>query len=347
MVDSSVLIKLFSLTAISFVVAMVLTPLLSHVLYKYNLKKQIRSDGSTPVFSKLHEKKRGTPTMGGILIWFTTLFLASFFWFLDRVLDIEFFHSLNFLTRQQTLLPLGALGAAALIGMIDDYFDVRASKSEVPGLRMRHRLLLYTIIAVVGAYWFFYKLEFDILHIPGLGDFSIGWWYVPLFIFVVIATSFSVNQTDGLDGLAGGVLAIAFFSYGIIALFQGRIELAALNGVLTGALLAFLWFNIYPARFFMGDTGSMSLGTVLAVIAFLTNSVIVLPLIGIILVVSSGSTLLQWFYRSVYKKKLFLTSPLHHHYEALGWPETKVTMRFWLIAAVVAAIGVAINLIGR
>jgi phospho-N-acetylmuramoyl-pentapeptide-transferase len=347
MVDSTVLIKIFSLTTISFVVAMALTPLLSHFLYKYKVKKQIRSDGSTPVFSELHEKKRGTPTMGGILIWFTTIFLAVLFWFLDRVLNIDFFHNLNFLTRQQTLLPLGILGATALLGLLDDFLESRSLGTKTGGLRKRHRLLLYTLVAIVGAYWFFYKLEFDILHIPGFGDFSIGWWYVPLFIFVVVATSFSVNETDGLDGLAGGVLAIAFFSYGIIALFQGRFELAALTGVLAGSLLAFLWFNIYPARFFMGDTGSMPLGTILAVIAFLTNSVVVLPLIGIVLVLESASVIVQNISRKFFGKKIFLSTPIHHHYEAKGWPETKVTMRFWVIAAVVAVIGVAINLIGR
>jgi phospho-N-acetylmuramoyl-pentapeptide-transferase len=170
---------------------------------------------------------------------------------------------------------------------------------------------------------------------------------VPFFIFVVVATSFSVNQTDGLDGLAGGVLAVAFLSYGLIAFLQGRIELAALAAVLGGALLAFLWFNIFPARFFMGDTGAMSLGTVLAVIAFLTNSVAVLPLIGFVLVLESLSTLLQLTWRNLTGRKIFLSSPLHHHFEAKGWPEAKVTMRLWVVSVVFALIGVAVNLIGR
>lgn len=286
--------------------------------------------------------------MGGILVWATTLLLASLFWFLDRVLDLQFFHNLNFLTRQQTLLPLGVLGAAALLGLLDDYLGVKGiGGGQGGGLRVRHRLLFYLLVALVGAYWFYFKLEFDILHIPGLGDFTIGWWYIPLFIFVVIATSFSVNQTDGLDGLAGGVLATCFFAYGLIAFMQGRHELAALSAVISGALLAFLWFNIYPARFFMGDTGSMSLGTVLAVIAFLTNSVAVLPIVGFILVLESVSTILQVFWRKALGKKLFLSSPIHHHLEAIGWPETKITMRFWVISGVAATLGVAINLIGR
>ncbi len=341
------IIKVFTLATLSFLVAIFLTPILTNFLYKYKIGKQIRAEGDTPVFTNLHAKKKGTPTMGGILIWFTTLALAVIFWFLDRILGIEQFHWLNFLTRQQTLLPLGALLASALLGLVDDYLGIKGIGTKGGGLRMRYKIILYIIVALVGAYWFYYKLQFDILHIPGLGDFSIGGWYIPLFIFVVFATSFSVNETDGLDGLAAGVMSIAFFSYGLIAFLQGRYDLAALASVLIGAQLAFLWFNIYPARFFMGDTGSMALGTVLAVMAFLTNSVAVLPLIGIILVAESASVIVQLTSKKLFGQKIFHSTPLHHHFEALGWPETKVTMRFWVIAAVGAAIGVAVNLIGR
>jgi len=341
------LIKIGVLAAVSFLVAISLTPLFTNFMFRNKWGKQIRADGDTPVFSKLHQGKKGTPTMGGVLIWFTTIFLALLFWFLDRILHLDFFHSFNFLTRQQTLLPLGALAAAALLGLVDDYFGVKGVGAKGGGLRMRYRLILYTLVAGVGAYWFYSKLGFNILHIPGFGNFEIGLWYIPLFMFVVVATSFSVNETDGLDGLAGGVLAIAFFSYGLIANLQGRFELATLAASLGGGLLAFLWFNIYPARFFMGDTGAMSLGTVLAVMAFLTNSVAVLPLVGLVLVLESGSVILQVISRRLFGKKVFLSSPLHHHFEALGWPETKVTMRFWVIAAVAAFIGVAVNLISR
>jgi len=342
------LTKVFSLAAISFVLAMALTPVLTKFLYKYKMGKQIRKDGDTPVFSQLHEKKRGTPTMGGILIWFTTILLALAFWFFDRVAGWEFFHNLNFLTRQQTLLPMGVLLASALLGLLDDYLGIRGiGSAKGGGLRSRQRLLLYGLVAAVGAYWFYYKLEFDMLYVPFVGNLSIGWWYIPLFIFVVIATSHSTNLTDGLDGLAGGVLATMFFAYGIIAFNQGRFELAALTAVIGGALLAFLWFNIYPARFFMGDTGSMSLGTVLAVIAFLTNSVLILPIVGIILVMESGSVIVQLSSRRLRGKKVFLSAPIHHHFEAVGWPETKVTMRFWVVSAVAAMAGVAIDLLGR
>lgn len=348
MTTSEALIKIASLASISFVLAMILTPLFTDFVYRNKFGKKIRADGSTPNFTNLHQKKEGTPTMGGVLVWLTTIIMATVFWTADRMFNWEFFHSLNFLTRQQTLLPLGALLATALLGLLDDYLGIKGiGGGKGGGLRMRYRVLFYLLVGLVGAYWFFYKLQFDILHIPGWGDFAIGWWYLPLFVFVVFATSFSVNQTDGLDGLAGGVLAVAFLAYGLIAFLQGRFELAALAAVLGGALIAFLWFNIYPARFFMGDTGAMSLGTVLAVMAFLTNSVAVLPLIGLVLVIESGSSIIQYCSRKLFGQKIFLSSPLHHHLEAKGWPETKVTMRFWLIAVIGAIVGVAINLIGR
>ncbi len=348
MTTAAAVIKIASLALISFLFAIALTPLFTEFVYRNKFGKQIRSDGSTPHYTRLHKKKEGTPTMGGILVWLTAGLIATVFWFLDRILHLGFFHNLNFLTRQQTLLPLGILLATALLGLIDDYLGVKGiGGGKGGGLRMRYRIIFYTVAAAAGAYWFYFKLGFDTLHIPAMGDFVIGWWYIPLFIFVVVATSFSVNQTDGLDGLAGGVLAVAFLAYGVIAFYQGRYELAALIGVIDGALLAFLWFNIHPARFFMGDTGSMSLGTVLAVVAFLTNSVAVLPIIGLILVVESGSTLVQYFSRTVLGKRIFLSTPLHHHFEALGWPETKVTMRFWLVAVVSALVGVGVNLIGR
>ncbi|HEX5429723.1 MAG TPA: phospho-N-acetylmuramoyl-pentapeptide-transferase [Patescibacteria group bacterium] len=339
---TATIIKIFSLAAMSFILAILLTPLWTDFLYKHKIGKTIRT-GKTPVFTGLHAHKAGTPTMGGVLIWFTTLALAGGFWFLDRVAHIDYFHYLNFLTRAQTLLPLGVLLLTALMGLLDDYLGIKSFR----GLRMRYRLMFYSIIALLGAYWFYYKLGFDVFRIPGMGNYNLGLWYIPFFIFVVIATSFSVNETDGLDGLAGGVLAVCFFAYGVIAFFQGRYELTAMTGVLGGSLLAFLWFNIYPARFFMGDTGAMSLGTVLAVIAFYTNSVFVLPIIGFILVLESGSVIVQISSRIIFHRKIFLSTPIHHHLEALGWPETKVTMRFWIISAMAAVVGVAINLIGR
>ena len=184
-------------------------------------------------------------------------------------------------------------------------------------------------------------------HLPGVGDYSLGLWYIPLFMVVITFFAFAVNETDGLDGLAGGTLAIAYAAYAVIAFVLGKFALAAFCGTVVGALLAFLWFNIYPARFFMGDTGSMALGMTLGVIAFLTNTVAVLPIIGFVFVIEAFSVIIQIFSKRVFKKKVFLSAPVHHHLEALGWPETKVTMRFWVISAIMASIGLMIALIGR
>ncbi|MFH0830674.1 MAG: phospho-N-acetylmuramoyl-pentapeptide-transferase [Parcubacteria group bacterium] len=336
-----------SLGAIAFVVAFALTPVLTYFLYKWQLSKSIRT-GKTPVFTKLHKKKAGTPVGGGVLVWGTVLILALLFWLLGPVLKLPFFvEHLNFLTREQTWLPLGVLVLTAVVGLMDDILNAKKIGPFGGGLRIRYRLLLFSAIAAFGAWWFYYKLGIDVLHVPGIGDFSIGWWYVPLFIFVTVATSFSVNETDGLDGLAGGVLTMAFIAFGIIAFVQGRVELAMFLAAVVGALLAFLWFNIYPARFFMGDTGSMSLGFLLAFVAFLTNSVLVLPFIGFVLVLESGSVIVQMFAKKMFKRKIFRSTPIHHHFEAIGWPEPKVVMRFWIIAAITALVGLLIGLVGR
>jgi len=332
-------IKIFFLTAISFLVAVSWTPFLTDFLYRYRLGKKIRDEISTPIFSRVHRSKAGTPTMGGLLIWVTVLGLALFFFLGERWFGGPFFSGFNFLSRSQTLLPLGVLVASALVGLIDDYFNVRGIGPHGGGLKMRHRLLIYTVIAAIGALWFYFKLDWDLLRVPFVGNFNIGWWYVPAFILVIVATSFSVNETDGLDGLSGGVLLSSFATFGAIAFLQGRTDLAALCGVIVGALSAFLWFNINPARFFMGDTGAMSLGVTLGVVAMLTNSALLLPIIGFVFVLESASVILQILSKRFRGKKIFRSSPIHHHLEAIGWPEPKIVMRFLIIAGVTSVVG--------
>lgn len=334
------IIKILTISAASFVVAILTTPILTHFLYKYRLGKKIRNEGTTPIYTSLHKSKEGTPTMGGILIWVTVSAIAIGILLLTKIFGPDkIFSDYNFLTRKQTLLPLGILLFAAAIGLIDDLLGIFHFGRERRGLRLRERLVIFTIIATIGAFWFYFKLDWDLIHIPFLGDFNISWWYIPIFIFVIVASAFSSNETDGLDGLLGGTLLIAFSSYIIISYFQGRIELATFCGAIVGALLAFLWFNINPARFFMGDTGSMSLGITLGVIAMLTNSLFFLPFIGFILVIESSSVIIQILSKKFRHKKVFLSAPIHHHFEARGWPETKVTMRFWIISGVMAVIG--------
>lgn len=339
-------IKIFFLTTISFVLALVFTPLLTHFLYTYRLGKGIRNAKQAPIFAKMHQKKAGTPTMGGILIWGTTFFVILTFAVLGEVLG-GVYESLNFLSRSETLLPLGALVASAMIGLIDDLFDIWKMGKDGGGLRMRHRFLIYGLIALVGAWWFYFKLDWTILHVPFVGNFDIGWWYFPFFVFVIIATAHAVNITDGLDGLAGGTLLASFAAFGAISFAQGRIDLAVFCGVIIGALLAFLWFNINPARFFMGDTGSMSLGVTLGVIAMLTNSALFLPIIGFVFVLETMSVIIQIFSKKVFKKKVFISAPLHHHLEAKGWSEPKIVMRFWIISGMTAIIGLSLFLVDR
>jgi len=342
-------IKILFLTTLAFIFTIAWTPLLTHFLYKYKLGKQIRNNGTTPVFTKLHAHKSGTPTMGGVLIWLTVLIFILLFYYLAEFLPWDIFGELNFLSRGQTLLPLGVLVATALVGLIDDWLDVRGKGIFAgAGLGVKHRLLIYTVIALIGAWWFYVKLDWDLFHLPFVGNFELSWSYILIFVFIIVATAFSVNETDGLDGLAGGTLLTCFGAYGVIAFSLGKYDLATFCGVIVGALLAFLWFNINPARFYMGDTGAMSLGITLGVIAMLTNSALILPIIGFIFVLESASVIIQVLSKKLRNgKKIFLSSPIHHHFEAKGWPEPKIVMRFWVIAGVTAVIGLVVFLLDK
>lgn len=336
--EASSLIRVFSLTTLSFLLAIVWTPVLTHFLYKWRLVKQLRQhtwDGRpAKLFRKMHESKSGTPTMGGLLIWLTVAAVTLF---------------IN-LSRSQTWLPLFVLASSGFLGLVDDYLNVRGV-NFVRGLTATVKFFFQFLIASFGAWWFFVKLDFSQIRIPAAvlagwpETLDIGWLYVPLFVLTVVFLTNAVNITDGLDGLAGGTLAASFGAILVIAFVQGQVGIAAFAGSVIGALLAFLWFNIYPARFFMGDTGAFALGATLAVLAFLTNTVLLLPIICFVFVAEALSSLFQQASRKFFKRKLFIIAPLHHHFEALGWPETKVTMRFWVVAAVTATIGMAIALI--
>jgi len=342
------LIKVLFFSILAFVFAFIMTPLLTNFLYKHKFGKKIRNNGTTPVFSELHAHKEGTPTMGGILIWGTTLILILLFSILADIFPNDIFKHLNFLSRSQTLLPLGALVVTALIGLFDDWLDVRGKGvNGGGGLKLRHRLLIYTLIAIFGALWFYFKLDWTVFHVPFFGNFEIGPWYIPLFILVIVATSFSVNETDGLDGLSGGTLLIAFLAYGIIAFSLGRYDLATFCAVIIGSLSAFLWFNIPPARFYMGDTGAMSLGVTLGIIAMLTNNALLLLLFGLIFMIESLSVIIQLTSKKLFGHKVFLSSPIHHHFQAIGWSEAKVVMRFWVIAGIGAVLGLIVFLLDQ
>jgi len=263
--------------------------------------------------------------------------------FVIAIATVTFFFNLD---RRETWLPLAALVGGALVGLLDDIINVRGDGTGVAGLRSSLKFLMITVIGFGLGWYFFAKLGVDTLTIPFVGDIAIGWLIIPLFGFAVIAAGNAVNISDGLDGLAGGLAAIAFGSFGVIALLQGNIMLAGFCFTVVGALLSYLWFNIYPARFFMGDVGSFALGTSLGVVAMLTNSLLLLPIIGILFVIEAGSSVLQIFSKKVFKRRIFKSAPVHQHLQAIGWPETKVTMRFWVIGFVAAFIGVLLALAG-
>lgn len=325
----------FWLTSLSFVVAILLTPFLADFLYSRKIWKKVKDTAITgeraPVYHKLHKAKRNVPTMAGVLIWGVVAAVTLLF---------------N-LDRAGTWLPLATLVAAGLLGLIDDAINIRSNGSGIKGMHSTVKFSLQFLIGAVGAWWFYYKLGFDILHVPGVGDFAIGLWYIPLFILVIVSAANAVNITDGLDGLAGGLLATVFTAYSVIALTQDNVELAAFCGAIVGAVLAYTWFNIHPARFIMGDTGSLALGSTLGVVAMLTDTALPLIVIAGVFVLETLSSIIQIASKKFLGRKVFLSAPIHHHFEALGWPETKVTMRFWVIGAVFAIVGLVIALFGR
>ncbi len=326
----------FILAGITFLLAMLLTPFYTYLAYRYEFWKKQRTTSTTgeilEVFTKLHANKfkRNIPTMAGII---AVIAVTIVTWLLN-------------LDRSQTWLPLAALIGGGAVGLLDDYINIRGLGGGVAGLRSNVKFLMITILGLALGWFFAYKLGFDAIHIPFAGNWELGWLMVPVFAFAVVATGNAVNISDGLDGLAGGLLLAAYGAFGVIAILQGHFILAGFCFSIFGALMAYLWFNIYPARFFMGDVGSFALGTTLGVVAMLTNSFLLLPVIGIVFVIEAGSSLVQIFSKRVFHRKVFVSAPIHHHLEAKGWPETKVTMRFWIIGTVAAFAGVMLALAG-
>lgn len=348
-------LKVLATGLLGFLVAFALTPLWTNLLFRYRFGIRIKDTSvqgdKLSVVSTLHAKKEGTPTMGGVIVWVAVLVLAFaseyLFPYVAQWTGSASVAKLDFLSRPQTWLPLFVLVAAGILGFVDDYMSVRRiGTNKGGGMRFALRFWWLLAIAGTGAWWFYSKLGWDVIHVPAIGDFTIGWWYVPLFIFVILFSAISSNETDGLDGLNGGVLLMAFGSFALISFFQNRMDLASFCAAVTGAILAFLWFNVYPARFFMGDTGAMALGTTLGVVAMLTNSAIVLFLIVFIYVLESGSVVIQLASKRLLKRKVFRAAPLHHHFEAKGWPEPKVVMRAWILTGITSLIGVVIGIIG-
>lgn len=322
---------------ISFAISMILTPVYTKFAFKYKWWKKPRLDTvsgeKAVIFQKMHAEKhkRHIPAMAGVIS-LTALSIVTVLFNLDR---------------GQTWLPLAAAIGAGGVGLLDDIINMKGGGRGTAGLNFKIKLLLTSIIAAGLSYWFVYKLGYSVIHIPFAGDLAFA---APImfigFVFVIIATANAVNITDGLDGLAGGLLVTAFAAFALIACLQGNFGIAGFCFSLVGVLLSYLWFNIFPARFFMGDVGSFAFGTSLAVVAIMLNATLLIPIIGFMFVVEISSVVVQLLSKRILKKKIFLSAPVHHHFEAKGWPETKVTMRFWILGQVCAVVGLLAAVLG-
>ncbi|TSD02508.1 MAG: Phospho-N-acetylmuramoyl-pentapeptide-transferase [Parcubacteria group bacterium Athens0714_24] len=346
-------LKVFGLSSFAFFLAIFLTPLFTHYFYKYKMwKKGSRSlEDTSEEFKKIHNEhgELNTPRIGGMIIWVSTLLVCLLMFAIYKIFPDDLTQKLNFLSKNQTWLPLFVLVGSAIVGLADDLLQIfqnkKGGKLFANGLSKSLRILVVLAIGAIVAMWFYYKLEMNFVDIPFFGELYLGWLFVPFFMMVMLGI-FSGGIIDGIDGLSGGIMSSIFAAYAGIAFFQNQIDIATFCGVITGSLLAFLWFNIPPARFYMGETGMIGLTTALTVVAFLTNAVAVLPIIAFLLVAASASAIIQIVSKKYFHKKVFRVAPIHHHFEAIGWPSYKVTMRFWIISVVLAVIGMVITLIG-
>ncbi len=340
---SSDVVRLLSFSIFSFFFAFLICPPFIRFLRHFKIGKNIRDEasggGKAPLFAALHAKKQGTPTMGGAVIIFTVLFcvlLSRLFAYLGWI-D----HSL--LNRKETYIPLFTLASCALLGGIDDWLNLKGLWKK--GIPVTPKFLFLLILSFVGAYWFTAKLGYDSIYIPLYGDLYLGSAYALLFMLVFIASGHAVNITDGLDGLAAGLLIMSYSAFAVIAYSQGLLLLATYCGVVVGSLTAFLWYNVNPAQFFMGDLGSLSLGSGLGVIALLTDSLVPLLFLSCIYIMETLSVIIQLTSKKLRKgKKVFHIAPIHHHFEKVGWPETMVVMRFWILGGIGTVLGLILAL---
>ena len=346
------LIKIFAPTTLAFFVGLAITPLATHFFYKYKMwRKYSRSNHiDSSEFSSVHNEQAelNTPRVGGIIIWVSVSIVIGLFYFAYVFFPGELTEKMNFLSRNQTLIPFFTLLIGSLLGLWDDFLQI-FSKGALARDSKDWRIwkaFLITMVSLLIGVWFFYKLGMESINIPFGGEIFFGIWIIPIFAIVALAT-FSGSVIDGLDGLSGGVLASIFAAFAMIAYANNQIDIAAFCGVLAGAILAFLWFNIPPARFYMGETGMMGLTLTLAVVAFLTNEVLILPIVAMPLVVTSASGIIQILSKKLRNgKRVLRLAPLHHHFKAIGWSSEKITMRYWVFGIVFAIIGIIISVIG-
>ena len=343
-------LKIFLPASISFLTGILLTPIATHYFYKYKMwRKTSRAlNGLSSDFQKIYEDTElRTPRTGGIIIWLSVVITIFFFGMLHFFFHTTTTDKLYFLSRNQTVLPFFSLIFASLIGLGDDLLQIfgRGRWSQDPITLRYIKVGIIVFLGIIIGSWFFGKLGISHLYIPWLGFVELGFLFIPFFILIMLGV-FSTSVIDGIDGLSGGVIASIFLAFTLIAFFNNQIDIATFCAVITGATLAFLWFNIPPARFYMGESGMIGLTVTISVIAFLTNTVLLLPIIAFPLFLTSFSSIIQMLSRRFRNgKKVFRVAPLHHHLEAIGWPKYKVTMRYWIMGIISAVVGVILSLI--
>lgn len=345
---------IFILTSLiaSFLLTFLIMPFGIDLFRKIKFGKQIREEwlmGKATEFARLHGEKSGTPTMWGTFILFSVVILTLFslgIQMIDPYIK-EFFHiniNHSLWNRNETYIVIFTLLSVWCIGFIDDYLNIRGI-GRTKWLSAKVKITLLSLFALAGAYWFYFKLGYSEVKVPFVGWVDFGIFYLIIFVFIVIASANSVNFTDGLDGLAGGLLLFQYAAYGMITYHKGLFILSAFCFIVTGALIAFLWFNIHPAKIFMGDVWSLSLWATLAVIALMTDTIAAFIVMSALFILETLSVIIQLMSKKLRNgKKVFRVAPFHHHLEAIGWHESTIVMRLWLIGIVLSVAGVVMSL---
>jgi phospho-N-acetylmuramoyl-pentapeptide-transferase len=346
---------MLSSLVVTAIITLILMPYGIRLFVRLGLGKNIRAEGligQATEFATLHASKKGTPTMGGAIIISIILIIAIISVFiqysgnsLSEIIGVSFRYSLW--NRRETYLVIFTLVSVGIIGMVDDYMNIRGI-GRTKWLPAKVKMILLIIFALAGAYWFSIKLGYTGVHLPFYGQVELGYFYIPLFVLIVVATANSVNITDGLDGLAWGLLLFEFLAYGAITYLQGMFILSAFCLIVVGVLMWFLWFNIHPASIFMGDTWSLALGATLAVIAMMTDTLLAFVVMSAIFILETLSVIVQMTSKRLRGgKKIFRIAPYHHHLEAIGWEEETIVMRLWLVGMICTIAGTILALIGR
>jgi len=352
MIEINVL-KVVIPSVLTFFLGIIITPFFTDFFYKYKMWKKsprtMAGDITNGDFAKVHNtaSELSTPRIGGVIIWVSVLLSVLIIYLLSIIFPTDLAEKLNFFSRSQTFIPLGTLILASLIGLVDDLLQIlgKGTYARDPLMYRKIKIICVCLIGLAIGFWFYDKLGATAIHIPFWYDIELGIWFIPFFVMVMLAV-FSTSVIDGMDGLSGGVMAIIFTAYAVVAFVHNQIDISVLCAVISGGILAFLWYNIPPARFYMGETGMLGLTVTLSVIAFLTNSPLLLVVIAFPLVITSASVILQIIsYKYFGKRRIFKVAPLHHHFEAIGWSREKIVMRYWVISVVSAIVGVIIALI--